>query len=150
EVALPRRAEAGVTRHLRAAQRSFRYMELPAIDALAVHETAARSHCDCACVIRKPVVEVVVVDDRGVVDHRVVNIDVVHEPRAAVKPRMDRFTPAQREPTDSAAEAKAHAPVRSAEESDKRRAVERTSVDRARAPTPASADERPAAIVIRR
>src|SRR5262249_49485645 len=74
----------------------------------------------------------------------------LHETATAVEPRMERFAPAKREPADSAAESETNAPVRSAEEPNKCGTVERTSVDRTRAPTPASADECPAAIVIRR
>src|SRR5262249_4135222 len=81
----------------------------------------------------------------------VVHVHALHEAAPAMEPRMVRFAPAQREPADSAAEAesKAHAEP-GAEESDERRTVERSRVDRTRRAAPPAVDEDPAAIVVRR
>src|SRR4030095_13553504 len=127
-------------------------MQCAAGDALAIHEVIARCRRTGARVVRVRVVKVVaaVVDDRRVANVGVVVIHVTVVPAAGAIPRMERFSRAEREPANGAAiAAKPHSnsPVRTADESDKCRAIYRTRIVRTRAPAPAAADVRPTPVV---
>src|SRR5579883_528561 len=61
---------------------------------------------------------------------------------------MERLTPAEREPTDSSAEAESESSSEAAaEETDKRRPIERPRINGTWTPAPSSADESPASVV---
>src|SRR5580704_10639927 len=92
--------------------------------------------------MRVRVVEVAIaaIQHGSVADHRVVNVDVVHVEAARVKAWIPRLVEAEREPADSKAGA--------TQPADERRSIERTRVDRTRAPAPTRADICPTTIVI--
>jgi hypothetical protein len=77
-----------------------------------------------------------------VVDGRVVNIDVVDKNVAGMEAGIIRLMEAEREPAhaESSTESKSDTPVLPSQEANKRGTVERTLVDRTRAPTPPAAD----------
>src|SRR5580693_8308203 len=103
--------------------------------------------------MRVSVIEVAIaaIQHGGVADHGVVNVDVVHVEAACVEARIVRLVEAEREPANSKAgtETEADSKARATEPSDECRSVERTSVDRTRAPAPAATDECPTTVVIR-
>lgn len=84
-------------------------MRRAAIHGLAAGETCPRRRGDRMDVVRIRVIEIVVVDDVDVADHRVVHVDEFGVVRPIVVPGMKRFTPTQREPahTDPDADSKA-------------------------------------------
>jgi len=131
-------------------------MHRSAINRLPVHKRIARSCRYRPNVTRVGIIEIVVVGIQhvDVRDARVVDVHVAHVKVAGVIPRMKRFAVSEREPTDSAAEPSTKSEpttkVSAAHKSDERRSIERTRINRARAPAPRAADKRPASIVIRR
>src|SRR5713101_2169340 len=106
--------------------------------------------------MRIRIIEIVVI---GTVQHvdvrnsRVRDIHVAIVISAAVIPGTKWFAPAQRKPADSPAPAAAKTDSESksaAEEPNERRSIERSRINRTRAPAPGAADKRPASIMIRR
>jgi hypothetical protein len=84
-----------------------------------------------------------IVQDVDVGDVRVRDVHVVDKRPAAMEPRIERLTPAKREPADSAAEAATKTNAKSevtAHKTDERRSVKWTLVNRSRAPAPSAAD----------
>src|SRR5215470_7886914 len=90
-------------------------MELTAIDAATVYEVAMGSKRGGARIVRvcvvKTAAKIPVVENVHVGDARVEHVDVARITKAVAIPRAERFTKSQREPADSAAEAKTNAPA---------------------------------------
>src|SRR5262249_6666363 len=85
-----------------------------------------------------------------VVEMRVVDVDVIPIRRSAVVPRVERFTPAKRDPAEAAAQAKTNTNAEaSAEEADKRRSINGWRPNRAWTPAPIPSIPAPAAVVVR-
>src|SRR5882724_13089642 len=126
-------------------------MKCASIDGLAVHEVVARGDGHGASVARVGVVKVIraIVDDCRVANVGVVEIHVTVVATACAVPGMKWFAWAKRKPTDTAAESSAETdtPMRAADETDKRRSINRTRVIRARAPAPTAANVGPTSIV---
>jgi hypothetical protein len=123
------------------------------VNGLTIHEGRAGSDGDGIDVVS--VHEIEVVNVRGVHDVHVADEGVVHvnalcETTAAVEPREERLTKAEREPADASTEANAKPKVCAAIEAYERRTIDWSREDGSRAPAPSSADECPAAIVERR
>src|SRR5277367_3748582 len=123
-----------------------------AVDAIAVYESVARSGGDGVFVVGVSVIKIVRVDDVGVANDRIVHIDVMHVAESGVIPRVERLTPTEREPTNAAAETEAepHADTKAAaEKADEGGTVIGRSPDWSGCPTPTTAPEAPATVVIR-
>src|SRR5271157_2236717 len=76
-------------------------MRCATIDGLAIHKGAVRGRGNRVGVVGITVIEVSVAppaDDVGVANERVVDVDVVPVGATGVVPRMERLTPAEREP----------------------------------------------------
>src|SRR5262249_38227916 len=84
-------------------------------------------------------------------DTRIRNVHAAEVAEAAVIPRVERFTPAQRAPAESAAETEAEVdtPSGAAKPGHQRGRVDRTHIDGTRSPAPISAGVDPAAVVER-
>ena len=152
--AAPIRREVRAVGHLRTSQRRLRNRHRSALDGLPVHERTARSCRYSANVIRVSIVKIVmirVVQDIDVGDPRIRDVHVAEIISAGVIPRMVRFAESQGEPADSAAksatETEATSKVTAADEADERWSIERTRINRSRAPAPTAAYIRPASIV---
>jgi len=133
KVTLPSGREVRAISHLRTTQSSFVQVKGAAIDAFAVNEIVARSYRHRVGVVRVCVVEVaaaVPVTVPAVAEDGITEIDVAILRAAGAVPRTKRLVRTEREPAD--AESKA-----AAEETNKGRTIDRTSVIRTRAPTPA-------------
>ena len=131
--------------HLRTSQHSGRQVSGATVDGLAVHEGGAIRHGHGVHVVSVHKIDVmnVGVEDIHVANERVVHVDDGDEITAAAEPREERFAPAEGEPADSETKS-------TAEEADKRGAIDRIPKSRARAPAPSTTEIVPAAIVVRR
>jgi hypothetical protein len=118
-------------------------VDLAAIDHLTTNKSIVIGNSHGIHVARVHVIDVayVRVEDIRVANVGVVDIDDRDEIPAATKPREKRFAVAERKPADSNIKTAAKEPHKS-------RPVDRSTVDRPRAPAPPATDVRPAAIVV--
>ena len=82
-------------------------------------------------------------------DSRIADVHAAEVPEPSAIPRVERLTPAQRAPSQSAAESEAEvrAPARAAKPRHQRGCVYRARIDRSRCPSPVAARIDPAAVV---
>src|SRR5208337_1835719 len=126
-------------------------MRSTAIDGLAIHEGIVGSGGYGALVVGILVIEIahaVGIEIIEMVEVRVVDVYVMPVAAAAVIPRMERLTPAERKPTVAAAKAKTDS--KAAKKTNEGGTIVRPRIDRARAPAPVAAEIVPATIVVRR
>ncbi|PYU87398.1 MAG: hypothetical protein DMG51_02360 [Acidobacteria bacterium] len=144
ERAALRRLDPDRVGHLRASQRSCREAGSPAVDGLTVPEGIAIRHRHGIHVASMYEIEIAsaAVENAPIADERVVDVDPLDELVAAAEPRKERFAKAQRKPANSKSET-------AAKKTYKRRPINGGAKNRARAPTPSAADERPTAVVER-
>jgi hypothetical protein len=153
EVALMGRREIHAIAYFSAVQGRFGDVKAAAIDSLPVHKVVTRCDCYGTRVVGICVIKIIrtIVDDVGIPNERVVEIYIAVVPAAGVVPRMKRFTRTKRKPTDSptktSAESKTGAPMRTTDETDKCRTINRTRIIWTRAPSPAAAYVSPTAIM---
>jgi len=119
-------------------------------DPLAVYKIILRSDGHRARIVRVGVVKVSgTVIDGSVAENRIPHIHIAIIGVTGAIPWMERFARSQREPTDCPAKSKPHAPVTTAEKSDKSRSIHGTGIVGPRAPAPAAANVGPPAVMIR-
>jgi len=143
ERAVLRRPQTDGVRHARASQRGLCHAEFAAIDPLATNKGIVVGNGHGIHVAGVHVIDVanVRVEDIPVANERVVNVDPLLETAAATEPWEVRFAVAEWEPADSSTES-------ATEKAHESRPVDRSSVDRPRAPAPPAADVGPAAVVV--
>ncbi len=131
--------------HLRALQRRCGDVRGATVDGLPVDERVAICHRHGIHVVRVHEIKVVNVgvENVAVANKGVAHIDPLKEFVAAVEPREKRLTKSQWEPADTESEP-------ASEKAHEGRPKNRGTKNRARAPSPPAANERPAAVVERR
>src|SRR6266436_4163879 len=123
-----------------------------AIARLAVHEVVARGRSHRAWIVRIDEIEIVNVgrvDDVGVPNKGVTDVDPLDKPTAATETGKEGFPKSQREPADSAAKTESESKAPAAKETNERRAVNWGPKERPWAPAPPAAEIIPAAVVER-
>src|SRR5260370_23714624 len=125
-------------------------MRSPTVDGLAAHEIVARGHSHRAWIVRIDKIEIVNVgrvDDVGVPNKGVTDVDPLDKPAAAVETGKEGLPKSQREPADSAAKTESESKAPAAKETNERRAVNWGPEARPRAPAPPATAIIPATVV---